>query len=1742
MARSNDRPGRRARTPSFLQMEATECGAASLKIILAYHGRHVPLEELRAECRVSRDGSNALYIKKAARRYGLIARGFRMPVEELRRLDGPSMVFWELNHFLVVEGFARGRAYLNDPATGRRTVDEATFRESYTGIVFRFEPGPEFRKGGREPGIWRGLAGRMRGSGAAVAFVVLAGVALMVGELVAATFPLIYIDQVLIGGRRGTLRPLLLAMALAAAFRVGVGALQQGALLRLKMGRALAGSARFLWHVLRLPIAFYQQRYAGDIASRVDANTSVADLISGPLATTAVGLLMLVFYAAMTLAIDPALMAVGVAIGAANLLGIAAVDRVLAEEQLRIKQDRGKLHAAMIRSIQIIETIKAGASEPEALARLSGHQARLTNAEQAAGRVGGLLIVLPPFLSLATTAAVLGIGGGRVIEGTISVGVLVALQTLMAHLNHPFGDLVTLGSGVQSLRAELARLDDVLDHPAESPGPPAAAGEAPRRLTGRLELRDLTFGYNRSVDEPLIDGFSLSIRPGSRVALVGGSGSGKSTIGRLAVGLIRPWSGEVLLDGVRIEEIPREVLTDQVAMVDDQAFLFRGTIRENLTLWDETIPQDDLTRAAIDAAIHRDIIARPGAYGSRLVEGARNLSGGQRQRLEIARALVRNPALIVLDEATAALDPVTEALVDDNLRRRGCSCLIIAHRLSTIRDCDEIIVLSHGRVVQRGTHDELMADPGGAYRELQATQEPPDPRPIPARVAAVATAIEPAPRPLAGLALSNGHHPSLAVGQPPALAPAIRAAEGAPGDAAELAGEMVATAGNRPLALDDPGAAWRVESGQVDVYYVETPAGRPGGTRRHLCRVEEGGSIFSMEGVRGAEHGGLLAVGVGPARLLQFPVGDLIRRSFDASTRLEVTAMIDDWVDRLSRATSPGDAPGPTIPLQADDALELDAGSRVTARNEVVWVRSADEGLRFLGAVELPPDAQESRFPLSPHAWMGSAAGGRIDARKTEDLIENGDPWAGLKRFHRAVLDLTASTGRARAELAEARRLESRSRDRSDLVGSLAGLAVLVKGGAPARAAAAGLDPMLAACREVGAASGIPIAAPRPGIGGDPLAAIVRGSDLRTRRVRLGDGWWTRDAGPLLGSCRDDGRPVALIPSPRGGYTLIDPSRGERSPLTPGLAGGLATTATQFQRTLPGRPLALGDLVRFTYPTIRRELMSILLAGLMGGLLGLVVPWAVGVAIDEVIPGADRRDLAMLCGLLLCAGLVIALFQRVQGLALIRVRGRLEADLLPAAWDRLLGLPPRFFALYESGDLAMRAMGLSAVVETLSGTWVASLLVSGFSLVNVAALFYLDWRLATAAVGLIALAPLASGLAFGPMRRMERELARKQGEISGLLLLLLGGIARVRVAGAEERAFARWSENYGEQLALLGRFQKLMNRLTIGLDAWPLAVYAAVFALASGLGPSTMSTGAFLAFLTSLAATVAAALGLCRGIFPILAAVQGYDRARPIFDAAAEVENLPNEPVTLAGAIRLSNVSFRYGEDGPTVLDGVNLQVRPGEFVAIVGPSGSGKSTLLRLLLGFETPTEGGVAYDGRELPTLDVRDVRRQVGVVLQDAQLRPGDIYSNIVGLSTHLTRDDARAAAELAGLADDIDQMPMGLHTMIGEGGGGLSSGQRQRLLIARALAGRPRILLFDEATSALDNRTQAHVARSVQAKLKGTTRLTIAHRLSTVADADRIYVLAGGKIVQVGHFSQMINEPGPFRDLARRQSLE
>ena len=709
------------RTPTILQMEAVECGAAALAIVLAHHGVWIPLEQLRAACGVSRDGSKASNIVKAAGRFGFAARGFRAEPSMLQELPMPCIIHWNFNHFVVLEGIDGDRVYINDPAVGRRRIDMAELDLAFTGVALTLERSESFRKMGSKPQGLRLLLRELRGSKPAVGLLVLVSFALVVPSIVAAGFSKIFVDNILIQHATSWLVPLLIGMAVTAIFRAILTMLRQSLLLRLQNKLAVVMISRFLWHVMALPVEFFTQRHAGDIASRVSANEQIARLLSSGIAANALNLTSIVIFAVAMAIYDLPLAALGVGMSLINVVALRFIGGRRQDVSRSLALERGKLVGATVSAVRTIETLKASGLEDEAFGQWAGIQAKALNAEQELGVSSTMLDMLPTLLSGLTTAAILGFGGWRVIEGSLTLGSLVAFQSLMASFSEPVSELVNYVGGFQTIKGALERLEDVYNYPLDkSDRKLLAADRFPPKLTGRVELGNIQFGYS-ILEPPLLADLSIAIAPGCRVALVGASGSGKSTLAKLICGLYRPWSGEIRIDGWTLPEIPPPVFANSIAYVDQDVFLFEGTVRDNLTLWDPTVTEVDLSQALKDAVIHEDIAARAGNYDCYVNEGGTNFSGGQRQRIEIARALVCNPSVIVLDEATGALDPITEKAIDDNLRRRGCTCVIIAHRLSTIRDCDEIIVLQQGKIVERGTHEQLVMLEG-AYAKLVAQE------------------------------------------------------------------------------------------------------------------------------------------------------------------------------------------------------------------------------------------------------------------------------------------------------------------------------------------------------------------------------------------------------------------------------------------------------------------------------------------------------------------------------------------------------------------------------------------------------------------------------------------------------------------------------------------------------------------------------------------------------------------------------------------------------------------------------------------------------------------------------------------------------------------------------------------------------------------------------------------------------------------------------------------------------------
>jgi NHLM bacteriocin system ABC transporter peptidase/ATP-binding protein len=714
------------KVPTVLQMESVECGAAALSIILGHFGKFVPLEKLRIACGVSRDGLKATNIIKAAKQFGLEAKGFAKSVEKLMQIETPAIIFWNFNHFLVLEGFAKNKVYLSDPAQGRYTVTYQEFDEAYTGVVLTFKPTEQFEKGNEKRGLMASLASRIANSKLSIAYIVLASLFLVIPGLVIPSFIQVFIDKYLVHGHADFVMPLLLIMGAVLVINSVLVYLQQYYLLRLETKLALTTSSQFLWHVFHLPISFFTQRYSGEIGNRVSLNDKVAKLLSGDLANAALNVIIVLFYALLMFSYDVPLTLIGIGMAALNVIALKYVSRVRKDRSRILSNETGKLLGITTSGISMIETLKASGRENDFFTNWIGYLAKVTNAQQELGWLTTRLNILPPLITSLTSTFILGIGALRIMDGEMTLGALVSFTYLMGNFISPVNQLISVGTLLHETESDMGRIDDVTNYEVDEQFNTVSVAEADQhedahtKLIGYFEMRNVTFGYNTTMPA-LIENFNLKLKPGSRVALVGGSGSGKSTVAKIASGLYPLWSGEVLFDGKPKADIPRHVLTSSLAVIDQEVLIFNGTIKENISFWDSMIPDKHIIQSARDAAIHDIISARKDAYDSSVMEGGSNFSGGQRQRLEIARALAPNPSILIMDEATSALDPTAEKIVMDNIKKRGCTCLIVAHRLSTIIDCDEIIVMEYGKVVERGTHQELMKR-NGVYAHLIETK------------------------------------------------------------------------------------------------------------------------------------------------------------------------------------------------------------------------------------------------------------------------------------------------------------------------------------------------------------------------------------------------------------------------------------------------------------------------------------------------------------------------------------------------------------------------------------------------------------------------------------------------------------------------------------------------------------------------------------------------------------------------------------------------------------------------------------------------------------------------------------------------------------------------------------------------------------------------------------------------------------------------------------------------------------
>ena len=712
----------RVKVPVVMQMEALECGAASLAMVLAYYGKWVPLEQVRLDCGVSRDGSNARNVLLAALSYGLEAQGYRCEVETLRSdMTYPCIIHWNFNHFVVLDGFKGKTAYINDPARGEVRVPMEEFDRSFTGVCLQFSPGPDFKPGGRRKSTIAFARKRLRGAGAAVAFVTLTTVIGYLFGLINPIFSRFFMDRLLTGENRELLMPFLALLAVAGAAQVVIAWAQAIYSRKIDGKMAVVGSSTFMWKVLRMPMEFFSQRLSGDILQRQGTNASIASVLVNTFAPLVLNTAMMFVYLVFMLRFSVMLTMVGIATIVINL----AVSRLISAKRINISRvqmrDSGKLAAATVSGIQMVETIKSSGAENGYFQKWAGYQASVNAANVRFSRLNQYYGMIPELVSSLADSAVLVLGVWLAMQGKFTLGKIFLFQGFMNSFMAPATSLISAGQTVMEMRTQMERVEDVMEYPTDvnySDEPLSDSGDY-SKLSGKIELKNVTFGYSR-LGEPLIRDFSMSMEPGSRVAFVGTSGCGKSTLSKLISGLYQPWSGEILFDGKPIGDIDRSVFTGSVAVVDQEIVLFEDTIANNIKMWDESIEDFEMILAARDAQIYDDIMARDGGFYGSLIEGGKDLSGGQRQRLEIARVLAQDPSVIIMDEATSALDAKTEYELVKAVKDRGITCIVIAHRLSTIRDCDEIIVLDKGQVVERGTHDELYAK-GGFYSELIAS-------------------------------------------------------------------------------------------------------------------------------------------------------------------------------------------------------------------------------------------------------------------------------------------------------------------------------------------------------------------------------------------------------------------------------------------------------------------------------------------------------------------------------------------------------------------------------------------------------------------------------------------------------------------------------------------------------------------------------------------------------------------------------------------------------------------------------------------------------------------------------------------------------------------------------------------------------------------------------------------------------------------------------------------------------------
>ncbi len=958
-------------------------------------------------------------------------------------------------------------------------------------------------------------------------------------------------------------------------------------------------------------------------------------------------------------------------------------------------------------------------------------------------------------------------------------------------------------------------------------------------------------------------------------------------------------------------------------------------------------------------------------------------------------------------------------------------------------------------------------------------------------------------------------------------------------------GSDICINGNQPFLLTDSAGIWLVRTGHVDIFYAATRNGEPG-ARQHIFRAEPGDAVCGM--VRDPAEGefAVIASGTRGTCLLAVDPTAIAACGRDPGLTPVIEGIIGRWLTSMLEGLLNIQQPDTTLNLQQGQEITLDTGDTAGTDLQTVWLVHVAGASTLNGNTSLPAISGDQAFPISRRLWLQAREPAKVTCIDIKSRIVSDGVGSLVAPAHRMIqaiivdnLERIRQQERQRAEVGAAQNGQIFHNALSRFAN------ILQKFRTPPVTDTA--DSLLAACQLVGNELGITFRQHPDRVEGrpqqDPLGDIAAASQIRTRAVLLRDDWLRQDNGPLLAYFQDDHRPAALLPGARSGYVLHDIARAQVTQATAEVAAELEPIAFTFYRPFPARPLKMKDVMAFAAFACQRDMLLLIAVGVLTAIVGVVTPLATGAVFDIVIPGADRFMLLQVTVALVVCTVASMLFAVAGGLTTIRLSAKSESSTQAAIWDRLLSLPVPFFRDYTSGDLSERAMGIEQIRMELSGTTMSTMFAGLFSFGNYLLLYYYSVDLALKATCLVAIAILISSVIAVSQIREQRLVTAIEGRLTSIVYQLISGISKFRVAGGEERAFAYWAHVFEEKKKVTFRDVQLQNYFTVFNSVYPVICAMCIFFMilksyetATVGGGSPLSVGDFLAFNAAFTLFLTGTLSLVNAVIGVANVIPLYERARPILEAVPETNAAKPHPGRLSGRVEVAHVLFRYADDGPIVLNDVSFEIRAGEFVAVVGSSGSGKSTLLRLLLGFESPESGAVYYDGRELDNIDIRAVRRQIGVVLQNGRILPGDLFKNIVG-SSQLTLEDAWRAVDMVGFGDDIRAMPMGMHTIVSEGGSTLSGGQRQRLMIARALVKQPKMIYFDEATSALDNQTQLIVSESLE-KLK-VSRLVIAHRLSTIINADKIIVLERGEITEAGTYEQLMKNNGRFAALAKRQ---